>query len=75
MLAVLVLPQAAYRSSQPGDLNRTLLVDRFLAARDGLVEEFISADEFHDCLGCVADEITIGECAVEAHLAVVGRRR
>ncbi len=75
VVAVLVLPQAAYRSSKPGDMNRTLLVDRFLAARGELVEGFISADEFDECLRRFAAEITTGECAVEAHLAVIGRRR
>jgi len=73
--AVLVLPQAAYRTSQPDDLNRRLLVERFLAARQDIVEEFISADEFDECLGRFAVEVTPGECVVEAHLAVVGRRR
>jgi len=73
--AVLVLPQAAYRSSKPGDLNRVLLVERFLAARDGVVGTFISADDFDDCLSRLSEEVVTGECAVEAHLAVVGRRR
>jgi ubiquinone/menaquinone biosynthesis C-methylase UbiE len=75
VVAVLVLPQAAYRSSKPGDMNRTLLVDRFLAARRELVERYISAEEFDDCLGRFAGEVIGRECAVEAHLAVVGRRR
>jgi SAM-dependent methyltransferase len=75
VLAVLVVPQATYGSSQPDDLNRKLLVERFLAARGALVDEFLSADEFDDCLGRFAVEVTTGECAVEAHLAVIGRRR
>ncbi len=75
VLAVLVIPQATYGSSKSDDLNRRLLVERFLAARSDLVDEFISGDEFDDCLGRFAVEVTTGECAVEAHLAVIGRRR
>lgn len=73
--AVVALPQASYASSQPGDAGRALLVERFLAARGELVEDFISADEFDDCLGRFASEVTTGECVIETHLAVVGRRR
>jgi SAM-dependent methyltransferase len=74
--AVLVVPQAAYRSSQPGDPNRTLLIDRFVAARGDLVDGgFISADEFDEHLSHFRHEVTSGECVVEAHLAVLGRRR
>ena len=75
VLAVVVLPQAAYRSSQPDDLTRTHLVERFRAARPDLVDRYISAHEFDDCLGRFAAEVTSGECVVEAHLAVIGRRR
>jgi ubiquinone/menaquinone biosynthesis C-methylase UbiE len=76
IVAVLVVPQAVYRSSLPGDVNRTLLVDRFVAARSDLVDgRFISANEFDDLLSDFRDEVTTGECSIEAHLAVIGRRR
>jgi len=76
IVAVLVVPQANYRSSKPGDLNRTLLIDRFVAARSDLVDGgFISADEFDERLSHFRQEVTTRECVVEAHLAVLGRRR
>ncbi len=76
IVAVLVLPQAAYRPSQPGDPNRALLIDRFLTARDEVIEGgFISAEEFDDALRRFSVEVTREECAIEAHLAVIGRRR
>lgn|GEM_PF-676017 len=73
--AVLVLPQASYRSSQPDDLARAHLVGRFLDARPALIEGYIPAPEFDDCLARFAAERTTGELVVEAHLAAVGRRR
>jgi hypothetical protein len=72
--AVLVLPQASYRSSQPDDLARAHLVGRFLDARPALVEGYVPADEFDDCVAQLASETTTGELVVEAHLAAVGRR-
>jgi len=76
IVAVLVLPAASYRTSQPGDLSRDLLIARFLEARGDLVEgAFLSADEFDDMLGRFSVEVSPLECTVTAHLAVVGRRR
>jgi ubiquinone/menaquinone biosynthesis C-methylase UbiE len=76
IVAVLVVPQADYRSSRPGDGARTLLVERFTAARPDLLGGgFISASEFDDALQSFSDEVTTGVCTVEAHLAVIGRRR
>jgi ubiquinone/menaquinone biosynthesis C-methylase UbiE len=74
--ALYVLPQAAYGSSLPDDLNRTLLVERFVAMRPGLVEEgFITSEEFDDCLDRFAAEVVTGVCTIEAHMAIIGRRR
>jgi len=75
VLSVLLIPEAGYGPSQPGDLNRTFLLERFRAARQELVEEFISADEFDACLEQFAVEIVPAECVAGAHLAVIGRRR
>jgi hypothetical protein len=44
--------------------------------RHELVEEgLISADEFDDCLARYSAEVIHGVCTIEAHMAVVGRRR
>ena len=74
--ALLVIPQAAYGSSLPDDLNRKMLLERFVGMRHELVEEgLISADEFDDCLARYSAEVIHGVCTIEAHMAVVGRRR
>jgi ubiquinone/menaquinone biosynthesis C-methylase UbiE len=74
--AVLAIPQAEYRSSRPGEPQRRLLIERFVAARQDLVTGgFLSADQFDDALSRFTVEVTGPQCTVEAHLAVVGQRR
>jgi SAM-dependent methyltransferase len=74
--AVLALPDAEYRTSRPDDLNRLLLVDRFLAARGALIERgFLASDQFDSALAEFSSEITAAQCVVATHLAVIGRRR
>jgi SAM-dependent methyltransferase len=74
--AVLALPDAEYRTSKPGDVNRLLLVDRFLTARDSLIEGgFLASDQFDGALAEFSTEVTAAECIVVTHLAVIGQRR
>jgi ubiquinone/menaquinone biosynthesis C-methylase UbiE len=74
--AVLALPDASYRTSIPGDLNRLILVDRFLAARSSLIEGgFLASDQFDGALTEFSREISAAECIVVTHLAVIGQRR
>jgi ubiquinone/menaquinone biosynthesis C-methylase UbiE len=74
--SVLALPDTEYRTSRPGDVNRLLLVDRFLTARDSLIEGgFLASDQFDGALAEFSAEITSAECIVVTHLAVIGQRR
>ncbi len=74
--AVLVLPQAAYGPSLPGDLGRQLLLERFRLHRADMVATgAISEEQFDADLDEVAGEVVHGQCQIEAHLAVVGGRR
>jgi ubiquinone/menaquinone biosynthesis C-methylase UbiE len=74
--AVLALPDAEYRSSGPGDVNRMLLLDRFLAARGALIGGgFLASDEFDGALEEFSAETIAAECIVVTHLAVIGERR
>lgn len=74
--AVLALSDAEYRSSRPGDLNRVLLVDRFLAARDPLIEGgLLTSDQFDGALAEFSSEIVASQCGVVTQLAVIGQRR
>jgi len=75
VLGVHLIPVAQYRSSQPGDVNRTFLVERFRTARSDMVGQFISEDECDECLNRFAAEIVPAECVAGAHLAIIGRRR
>ena len=73
---VLALPDAGYRASKPGDLDRTLLVDRFLTSKGALIDGgFLSPDQFDDALEEFSSEIRAAECVVVTHLAVIGQRR
>ena len=62
VLGVQLIPVAQYWSSQPGDVNRTFLVERFRTARNDMVGQFISEDEFDKCLDRFAAEIVPAEC-------------
>jgi ubiquinone/menaquinone biosynthesis C-methylase UbiE len=74
--AVLALPDAGYRTSKPGDLDRRLLVDRFRTAKAVLIEgEFLTPGEFDDALAEFSSEIRAAECVVVTHLAAIGHRR
>ncbi len=74
--AVLVLPQAAYGPSLPSDPDRALLLERLRLARADMVATGLLDDSELDAdLADLAAEVVHGQCQVEAHLAVVGRRR
>ena len=74
--AVLVLPQASYGASTPQDPSRRFLVERFATARDEIVNRgFLDGEEYDSLLAQVADEAGPPRTAIEAHVAVVARRR
>lgn len=73
--AVLVLPQAAYHRSEPGDPARQLLMERLLAARPGIVAGgHMPPGQFDADLAEVATEDLGPTCEIEAHVAVVATR-
>ena len=74
--AVLAIPQASYGASSPDDPGRRFLVERFATARDQVVGGgFIDGDEFDELLDALRHEQTPAQTVIEAHVAVVGRRR
>ncbi|HUO49731.1 MAG TPA: methyltransferase domain-containing protein [Acidimicrobiales bacterium] len=74
--AVLAIPQASYGASSPDDPGRRFLVERFATARDQVVGGgFIDGDEFDELLDVLRHEETPAQTVIEAHVAVVGRRR
>lgn len=73
---VVVLPQAGYRRSAPGDPARTLLVERFRVARDAIIAcGALEPDEFDALLASFADEQPGAVCEIEGQVAVLARRR
>lgn len=73
---VLVLPQAAYTRRTAGDPGRQLLLERFRVARDDILRTSdLTAGEFERLVGEVAGEDPGPVCEIEAHLAVLARRR
>ena len=73
---VLVLPQAAYQVSRPGDPARALLLDRLRAARTGIVSSgAMTIEAFEADLIALETETPGPSFEVEAHLAVLATKR
>lgn len=76
VVAVLVLPSAAYGPSLPSDVGRQMLLERFRLCQGEMVASgVVSEDQFDADMDAAAAEIVHGRCQIEGHLAVVGRRR
>ena len=74
--AVLVVPQASYGPSSPDDPGRRFLVERFATAREQVVGGgFLDGEEFDELLEALRAEEIPAQTLIEAHVAVVGRRR
>jgi ubiquinone/menaquinone biosynthesis C-methylase UbiE len=74
--AVVVIPQASYGPSSPEDPGRRFLLERFATARDRVVAGgFIDGAEFDELLELIGRERTPPQTVIEAHVAVVARRR
>lgn len=72
---VFVLPQAAYHRPEPGDPERTLMLERLGAARDAIVGGgHMTAAQFDADLAVFSQEAPGPTCEIEAHLAVLARR-
>jgi len=73
--SVPVLPQAAHGPSRPGDLARSLCLDRLSGARGEIVnKQIMEPDEIDACLENLASPHTPPQCMIEAHLAVLVNR-
>ncbi|HEY7948839.1 MAG TPA: methyltransferase domain-containing protein [Acidimicrobiales bacterium] len=74
--AVLVIPQASYGPSTPEDPGRRFLIERFALARSGAVAHgLIAPEDFDALMGELATESVPAQTLIEAHVAVVARRR
>lgn len=74
--AVVVLPQARYGRSAPGDLDRRFLVERFSKLKGELVEVGgITEEAFERALAEMAAQTMPKVCEIEGHVAVIARRR
>jgi len=74
--AVLVIPQASYGPSTPEDPGRRFLIERFGLARSGAVAQgLIEPEEFDALMQELAAESIPAQTLIEAHVAVVARRR
>jgi SAM-dependent methyltransferase len=76
VVGALVLPQAGYGPSLPGDLARKFLVDRFTAVSGAVAAAGLATEEeLDEALVAFAAEETPPQCSVEGHVAIIGRRR
>ncbi|HVC69189.1 MAG TPA: methyltransferase domain-containing protein [Acidimicrobiales bacterium] len=74
--AVLVIPQASYGPSTPEDPGRRFLIERFALARSGAVAQgLIDSETFDALMDDLAAESVPAQTLIEAHVAVVARRR
>jgi len=75
IISLVVLPQTAHGPSTPTDAGRVFALERLRTVRDeAIAAGVISADEFAACYDQFAGERLASQCAVEAHLAVVGHK-
>jgi len=76
VVGLLVISQAEYGVSAPGELPRQFLVQRFANLRADLLRDGgISAADFDTALAALGTDTTPKTCSIEGHIAAVGARR